>query len=168
MIYLVNTLVASFLTLITVAVLPDFRIFGVVPLLPLFFLISLAYFRKGFEPVAIAALAGFFLDVFSGYPFGLYLATLLFIVVLVRFLFQEGMRSLHLGSYLSIAAGTLVVHFLAQLVLIYLEIKTVPLVALVSFGQFLAVNLVFAIIIYTFDVWYFDKIQEVNDILKRR
>lgn len=168
MIYLLNIFVLGLISFLTLSFLPNLRIFGVIPFLPVLFVLSLSYFRKGFEPVILAAAVGIIFDCFSPYPFGFYLSIFLLAVGLTRFLFQEGMRTLTLGSYLFVSFTVLGVYFFAQIIILYLQKASLGLNLFWAGVAFLGVNLVCVILVYAFSVWYFEAIARLNNYLKRR
>jgi hypothetical protein len=168
MIYFINIFVIYILNLLTLSLFSNLRIFGVVPLIPLFFIISLAYFRKGVEPLLLAAFSGIYLDLFSSYPFGFYLSLFLFAVIVVRYMFQEGMRSLSFWYYFIVCSVTLSVYYLAQIGFLWFEKVKIGVNFIVPVFAGIAVNLICVILIYALANWYFDKITVLADNLKRR
>lgn len=168
MIYLLNIFVLTVFSFLTLSFFPNLRIFGVVPLLPLMFIISLSYFRKGFEPIFLAAVFGVIFDIFSPYPFGLYLSVFLLAAGIVRFMFQEGMRTLTFGSYMLISGIVLSVYYLAQVVILYIQKATFSSDIILATLSFFGVNLLCAILVYAFSGWYFESIASLNNYLKRR
>lgn len=169
MAYLLNILVILLLGIFNFSLLPSFSIFNVVPLLPLFFIIALTYFRKGVEPILLAALAGVFLDFSSSYGFGLYLSLFLGTAVLVRLFFQEGMTELSFISFLAFSLSGLTVYFSLQIFLLYragVDLSFTPLIQ--PFVSFMVVNLVFILIFYPLNTWYFEKIKVLENYQKRR
>jgi hypothetical protein len=168
MIVFLNVIIVLLTALLTLSILPHFSIFFTVPLVPLFFLIPLVYFRKGIEPFLIAAGAGIIFDFFSGYPFGFYLGFFLLVSLIIRILFQEGMRSFTFLHYLILLSVSLVTFYLFQI--IYLVSVGAPF-AIMSLGVILAglaVNIFCGILFYAFNNWYFDKTREIGNYLKRR
>jgi rod shape-determining protein MreD len=153
---------------LTLNVLPHVKILGVVPLLPLFFIIALSYFRKGFEPLIIAALCGIFFDLFSSYPFGLYLILFLLVSSLVRYLFQEGMRNLSFWFFMLLSFFGMSFYYVAQLLMLFREHVTLSWGYLVPIGLGFLVNGVFAFLLYLFSEWYFDRLLMLEEHLKRR
>lgn len=168
MIYFFNIIVLSVMSLLTLSTFNNLRIFGVAPLLPLFFIINLSYYRKGFEPVLLAALAGIYFDLFSAYPFGLYLFLFLGCSVLVRYMFQEGMRSFSFFYFLLISGLSITIYYLAQIVILYFEKATVNIENAIPVLTGIIVNVLCGILIYTFSGWYFEKLKDLENVLKRR
>ena len=168
MITAINIIILSILSFLTVSLFPHFRIMGVVPLIPLFFIIQLSYFRKGFEPLLLAAICGVFLDLFSPYPFGLYLALFLLTAAIVRYFFDEGLRQLSYGHYMLISLSAIFAYFLAQFGLLMLEGVRPTLLSIRPVIWGLLVNGVFASLLYMFGLWYFEWVIKIEDILKRR
>lgn len=168
MIYAINIIVLYALSLLSLTVFSNLRIFGVSPLLPLFFIISLAYFRKGFEPLLLAALAGIYFDLYSSYPFGFYLVLFLFSATVVRFMFQEGMRSLSLWYYALISFGVLFIYYTAQIIYLVTQNVTIGSNFIIPVIAGLAVNLFCVILIYVLSGWYFERLEALGDYLKRR
>lgn len=168
MITILNILVLTVLSFLTVSLSPHFRIFGVVPILPLFFIIQLSYFRKGFEPLLLAALTGIFMDLFSPYPFGFYLALFLLTSVVVRYFFDEGMRKLSYGHFILISLSAISLYYLAQLGILWTEGVKPTFTAVLPVLYGLVVNGVFASLLYLFGLWYFEWILKIEDVLKRR
>lgn len=168
MVYLLNSLILALMSLLSLSVFPHLKIIGVVPLLALFFVIALAYFRKGFEPFLLAAFAGIFFDLYSSYPFGFYLALFLFFCALIRFMFQEGMRTLSFWYFFAMSLLGLLIYYLFQIgYLAFKDIKiTVDFLWPVING--LLVNSVFVLLLYPFNLWYFDRVEMLEDKLKRR
>jgi hypothetical protein len=97
--YILNIIIILLLSLLTLGLLPTVSIANTVPLLPLFFIIALAYFRKGFEPIILAAaMAGIFFDFYSAYQFGFYIIFFILVAVIIRVIYHEGMNSISLAS----------------------------------------------------------------------
>lgn len=168
MVYLLNILVAYLVSQITLSVLPNLRIFGAYPLLPLFLIILLAYHRKGAEPLLIAAFIGIYFDIFSSYPFGFYTFFFLGAVYIVRYMFQEGMRTLSFWHYLVISAASVAIFYTAQLIFLYFEGAGFSLGAVRPVIAGLAINILCAILLYAPAEWYFEKIHSLEQKLKRR
>lgn len=168
MIYLINILTIIFFSLLSLSVFPYLKILGVVPLLVPLFLISLSYFRKGYEPFLLAAFAGFFFDLFSSYPFGYYIFFFLFVSVIVKIMFQEGMRTLSFWYYFLLSSFSLFIFYSSQLVFLYFEKANFTVELLYPILSGLVVNLVCVILLYIFSDWYFDRIASLEDKLKRR
>jgi rod shape-determining protein MreD len=168
MVTILNILILLITAILSTSFLPHFRIFLVIPLLSLFFIIQLTYHRPGFEPLLLAAAAGIYFDLFSPYPFGFYLILFLATAGLVRYLFQEGMRILSFWRYMSIAAIALACYLGAQLI----QLKVIGLYfgneAVVPVLAAILVNLLFAALMYPLGIWYFDKVVVLEDHLKRR
>ncbi|MBW6432110.1 hypothetical protein K0A96_02905, partial [Patescibacteria group bacterium] len=91
--YILNIIVLLLLSLLTLGFLPTVSIANTVPLLPLFFIIALSYFRKGFEPIILAAMAGIFFDLYSAFQFGFYVIFFILIAVIIRVIYHEGINS---------------------------------------------------------------------------
>lgn len=165
MIYLLNIFVLLVLSFLSVSFLPHLRILGALPILPIFFIIPLAYFRKGFEPLILAAFTGIFFDLFSTLPFGFYLVFFLALAAVIRYLFQEGMHHLPFGRYFLFVAIAIIVFEGAQLGFVLNTVRAAIIWPVVAF---LAVNFIFAIIFYIFVNWYFEFLFRLGDKLKRR
>jgi rod shape-determining protein MreD len=168
MITALNILILTGLSFLTVSLFPHFRILGVVPLLPLFFIIQFAYFRKGFEPILLAAVSGIFLDLFSPYPFGFYLLLFLLTATIVRYFFDEGLRRLSYGHYILTASVAILIYYLAQFGMLWFEGVRPTVMAIRPVVSGILINAVFASILYLFGVWYFEEVIKIEDILKRR
>lgn len=169
MVYLINILIMLLLSLLTVSFLPNFTVFGVVPLLPLFFVIGLTYFRKGFEPVLIAALAGVLLDFYSSYGFGLYLTIFLGIAIAVRVFYQEGMKEMSFWSFVIISTASLTLYYLAQVLLLINSEVGIGFVSILKpYALFMLINAVYLLLAYPFNIWYFEKMKVLEDYQKRR
>jgi rod shape-determining protein MreD len=168
MIYILNFLVLSVMSFLTLSFFPSIKIFGVVPLLPLFFIITLSYFRKGFEPIILAAFFGIFFDIYSSYPFGFYLAIFLVTAGAVRYMYQEGMNTFSFMGFNLVAALAILLTLIAQIVLVLIGGAKLGTSLIMPSVAFICVNMIYAILIYAFSVWYFDKISGLEHELKRR
>jgi rod shape-determining protein MreD len=168
MIYTLNILIVFILTSLSLSFFPNLAIFGVAPLLSLFFVILLAYFRKGVEPLILAAFTGIYLDFFSPYPLGLYLMLFLLVAAFVRYFFGEGMNRLSFWYYIAITEFSLLVYYSAQLIFLWTEGVLPKLGDLWPVIIGLLVNSVFAIIVYAAGLRYFDWVTATEDKLKRR
>lgn len=168
MIYLLNIFVLTLLSVFSLSVLPHIRLFGVVPLMVPFFLITLTYFRKGFEPFILAAFTGFFFDLFSSYPFGFYLSFFLFLAVIVKSTFQEGMRSLSFWYYCLFSFLALLIFYGSQIGFLYFQGASLSAQIYKPLLSGLIVNAVCVILLYVFSGWYFDRLNSFEDALKRR
>lgn len=166
--YILNILVLYLTSLLTLSTFPNLRIFGVIPLLTLYFVIALAYYRKGFEPILLAALAGIYFDIYSSYPFGLYFFLFTISALIVRYMFQEGMRSLSFWYYLVICGISLFAYYLFQIIIMYLNKVELGTNLLFPIFSGIAVNLVCVILVFAFSNWYFDKLTTFENKLKRR
>lgn len=166
MIYLINFLVLTILSFLTLSFIP--HLMGFSPILPVYFIILLTYFRKGFEPLLLAALFGIVFDLFSSYPFGFYLVFFLGLAVLIKYMFQEGMRTLSFWFYVFISLFATVLFYLSQALNLFLNKVPFTPKALVPLGWGLLANMVFVILLYVFSDWYFDSINRLEDNLKRR
>ena len=156
-----SILIVIILSLLGLSFVPSVTGLGVAPLLSLFFVIGLTYFKKGAGPILISALSGLILDFFSSSPFGLHLGLFLMVAVVIRLFFQEGMNELPFGHYLAISAGALVAYFAADALFLYFlggGIKILEL--LIPFIKFTVVNLVGCLLVYAFNVKYFDSIMK--------
>ena len=163
-----NIAILAVTTFLTLSFFPHFKIFGAVPLLPLFFVIQLAYYRKGFEPVLLAALTGLFFDLFSPYPFGSYFLLFLVTAGVVRYFFGEGLRALSFWHYLVITAAALILYQGAQLIYLATQGTKLTTGVLLPSVAYLSVNLVFAMLLYAFGLWYFEYVLIIENHLKRR
>lgn len=168
MIYFLNIFTLAVFSFLTLSFFPHLRILGTVPLLPVFFIIPLSYFRKGFEPIFLAAAFGILFDLFSSYPFGFYLSFFLFLAVLVRFFFQEGMRTISFWYFMFLSFISIAVYYFSQIGFLYFTgIKPTTLTIMpIVWG--VVVNLVCAILLYIFSEWYFDLLNRLEDRLKIR
>jgi rod shape-determining protein MreD len=166
MIYLINFLVLTLLSFLTLSFIP--HLMGFAPILPVYFIILLSYFRKGFERLLLAALFGIVFDLFSSYPFGFYLIFFLGLAVLIRYMFQEGMRSLSFWFYFFISFFATVIFYLAQALNLYLNHTIFTFKALIPLGWGLLANIICVVILYIFSDWYFDNLNRLEDNLKRR
>lgn len=168
MIYILNFLVMIFLSFLSLSFLPNLKILGVSPILPIFFIISISNFRKGFEPLLLSAFFGIIFDLYSSYPFGMYLMIFLLISSAVRYMYQEGMKTLSFQSFSIISFITLLGTLILQIIFIYLNDIVINESFIPPSLSFLLVNMIYAILIYVFSVWYFEKIVIIEDKLKRR
>jgi hypothetical protein len=169
MLDILNILVVLVLTIIGVSFLPSITGSGITPLLSLFFIIGLTYFRRGFGPILLAAISGILMDFFSASFFGFHLGIFLLVAVLIRFLFQEGMKELSFGHYLGISAAALVVYFgleIASLAALESNI-TVPGI-LKPFLGFFTANILCAVLVYWFNTKYFEVTKKMEYYQKRR
>lgn len=169
MIYFLNIIIVLLFSFLTLSFFPHLSLLGAVPLLPVFFILLLTYFRKGFEPIILAALTGILFDFFSSYPFGFYLFFFMFLAVLVRFMFTEGLKTLSFWYYILLSFIALAVFYLAQIGYLYATAKiSLSWISLVPVAYGLAVNGVFTLLIYAFSTWYFEFAKKYEDRLKRR
>ncbi len=168
MIYLLNIFLAVLISFLSLSFAPHFRIFGTVPLVMVFFLIALAYFRKGFEPLAIAAFVGFFFDLFSPQPFGFYLLFFLLLVGVIRFLFQEGMKQFSFWYFLMLSLISVLIYYLAQYSILYVEGVRFETINFWPLMLGILVNIGFAIILYAPLERFFDWQKGLEYKLKRR
>ncbi len=168
MIYILNFLMMIFLSFLSLSFLPNLKIFGVAPILPIFFLVALSNFRKGFEPILLAAFFGIIFDIYSSYPFGMYLVIFLLISGAVRYMYQEGMKTLSFQSFSIISFIALVGTITTQILFIYFDKVIIDKSLIIPALSFLLVNMIYAILIYVFSIWYFEKIVSLEDKLKRR
>jgi rod shape-determining protein MreD len=153
---------------LTLSFLPHLRIVGTVPLLPIFFIIPLSYFRKGFEPILLAALFGIIFDLFSSYPFGFYLSFFLFLALLVRFMFQEGMRTISFWYFMFLSFLSVAIYYLSQIGFLFFSGSKPTTETLMPVVWGVVVNMVCAILLYIFSEWYFDLINRLEDRFKIR
>lgn len=168
MIYLLNILLAALISFLALSVAPHFKIFGVIPFVMVFFLIALAYFRKGFEPLAIAAFAGFFFDLFSSLPFGFYLLFFLLLVGVIRFLFQEGMKQLSFWYFAVLSLIVVLIYYLAQYLILYIQGVRFETINFWPLMLAILVNAGFVIILYVPLERFFDWQKGLEYKLKRR
>lgn len=167
--YLFNIIIILLLSLLTLGLLPTVSIANTVPLLPLFFIIALAYFRKGFEPIFLAAMAGIFFDFYSAYQFGFYVIFFILVAVIIRVIYHEGMNSISLARFFIICVLSITFYFLLQLALIGLsDVSILSFEMLKSFGYLVVVNIAWAFIMYFAINWYFDKLKDLENYQKRR
>lgn len=148
--------------------IPSLGIFKAGPLLPLFFIIALSYFRKGFEPLFLAALSGFIFDFFSSYPFGFYLILFLGASLVVRIMFQEGMKELSFYFYLILSVIFLFIYSITEVIIMYLSNVPISVNIFMPILQTIIINITFSFFLYFGIVWYFDKIKDIENVLKRR
>jgi len=169
MIFFLNLLIIFILSAINLGFLPFFSVLNTTALLPLLFIICLAYFRRGFEPFVIAIFAGVMTDVFSVYFFGFYSILFILAVALIRVTFAEGMKDLPFLRYLLMVLVVSTFYYLMQVLVIFLEKITINYTSLLlPFVYLLAFNLLAAIFVYYFSLWYFDKIKLIENYLKRQ
>lgn len=168
MIYIINFLTLSVFSFLTLSFFPHLKIFGVAPLLSLFFIIGLAYFRKGFEPLFLAAVFGILFDINSAYPFGFYLTIFLIAVGTMRYMFQEGMKTFSFASFLLISFVALLSIIVLQVIFVAIDKTSISVLFILPILAFVGVNMVYAILIYAFSNWYFEKIQRLEHKLRRR
>jgi hypothetical protein len=168
MVTLLNIIILALTSILSVSFLPHFRIFLVIPLLSLFFIIQLTYHRPGVEPLLLAAATGIFFDLFSPYPFGFYLVLFLLTAGSVRYFFEEGMRILSFWRYMSISLIVLIGYMSAQLIFLRAGGTNFGTEALLPVLSTLGVNLAFAALMFPLDSWYFEKVIVIEDRLKRR
>lgn len=169
MVYFLNILIIFLLTVFNVSFLHIVEIFGVTPLLPLFVVVALTYFRKGFEPLMLAALSGFILDLFSANPFGFYIILFLSVAALIRFFYQEGMKEMTFMGFALFSFIGILGYYLAELLIIYfsdgyLDIKNIFL----KFLTVLLVNAAWGLVLYFLSVWYFEKTKQIENKMKMR
>lgn len=169
MIEILNIIVVSGLTVLGVSLIPGLAGAGVTPLLSLFFIIGLTYFRGGFWPILIAALSGAMLDFYSASVFGLYLGIFLLIAVFIRFTFQEGMEELSFGHYLAICGVAILLIFVLEILILRFTGASVGFRGMLEpfFGYFV-VNILSAVLVYYFNVKYFEATKKVEYYQKRR
>ncbi len=168
MIYLINFLLMLVLVFFSISFLPSLRILDATPLIPIFFVIALSYFRKGFEPLLLAAFSGIIFDFISPYTFGFYTFLFLGSVLMVRIMFQEGMKELGFLNYILWCSVIIVVYTIVQIVLLYIEKIEIDVSILEPTITTLITNILSALLLYFGLVWYFDKIKTVENVLKRR
>lgn len=169
MIYFLNILILFLFTVLNVSFMHKIEIFGVTPLLPLFLVVALTYFRKGFEPLLLAAFAGFILDNFSASPFGFYIILFLSISAAIRFLYQEGMKEMTITGYAIFSMVGILTYYIAQIGVIYFNDGFLDLQdILLKFITVLLVNAVWGLVLYFPVTWYFEKIKQVENRLKIR
>jgi rod shape-determining protein MreD len=167
--YVLNIIIILLLSLLTLGLLPTVSIANTVPLLPLFFIIALAYFRKGFEPIILAAMAGIFFDFYSAYQFGFYAIFFILVAVIIRVIFHEGMNSISLLRFLTLSGLSITFYFIIQLALIGLSDASILSFEMIkSFGYLVVVNITWAFIMYFAVNWYFDKLKDLENFQKRR
>lgn len=169
MIDILSILIVIVLTFIGTSLVPSLLATNIVPMLSLFFIIGLTYFQRGVGPVLIAALAGLLLDFLSGSVFGLHLGLFLMVAVIIRFLFQEGMKEMSIGHYLAIVVTALLLYFGAEGLILYFEHASLVFGSFVKpFLIFLGVNLTFALLMYLFNLKYFEGLQKLESYQRTR
>ncbi len=169
MIYFLNIFITIILSILSLTFLNNIALFNVTPILPLFYVTSLTYFRKGFEPILLSVLAGLIYDFFSATPFGFYLILFLAIASLVRIFYQEGMKEMTLIGYFSFVSFGLLAMFLGQVaVLFFGDVAFKPLSLLVPFVKTFFVNMLWALLLYFAIIWYFEKVKVLENKLKLR
>jgi rod shape-determining protein MreD len=168
MTYFLNILVLTTLSLFSVSSVPYFSVLHVIPMLSLFFIVGLSYFRDGFEPIILAALVGLFFDLTSVNPFGFYLVLFLSAAALVRYLFQKKMNSLSFWRYYLICGIFVTVGYMAQIVILYFSDVTINFMSFRPLIYSILLNTIFIFAMYFFVEWYFDKMIRIEDKLKRR
>lgn len=169
MIYFANILIIFLLTTFTVSMWPALTATNTVPLLPLFFVIGLTYFRRGVEPLLLAAIAGIILDLYSAYPFGMYLGIFLAIAGLIRIFFYEGLKEMKLSTFTFLCMLGILTMNLAQALMLAIDKVTIEAgtFALLA-ARSILLNLVFVIPLYLAINYYFDKIKKYENYRKRR
>ncbi|MDD3480635.1 MAG: rod shape-determining protein MreD [Patescibacteria group bacterium] len=169
MIYILNILIVFLLTVINVSFLHQVEIFGVTPILPLFLVVALTYFRKGFEPLMLAAFAGFLFDLFSANPFGFYIILFLSVSALIRFLYQEGMKEMTFAGFWIFSLIGITTYYVAQILIIYLNDGYLDIGSIFfRFITVLLVNAAWGLVLYFLSNWYFDKVKQIENRLKIR
>lgn len=166
--FLINFLLTVFLSFLEFSFLPHFKILGTAPFLVIFFIILLAYFRKGFEPFFIASFTGIIFDFFSSYPFGTYLIIFLIWVALVKIIFHEGLKRFPFVPFMIMSFFAIISFYITQTVMLFLEKATITISSWLVYVLGLAVNGICAILLYFFADWYFDKISSLEHKSKRR
>jgi cell shape-determining protein MreD len=167
--YLLNLIIIFLLSALTIGFFPYISPVNTVPLLPLIFLIPLAYFRKGFEPILVAALAGLFFDLYSAYQFGFYIIYFLMVVAIIRVLFHEGLNHISFALFTTIILSAISALFVIQSVIVYLGEASLKITdVLFSFGYLVVINFIAASLIYLGINWYFDKLKELEINSRRR
>jgi len=168
MIYLINIAIAAVLSFLSLSFFPYFKIFGVVPLFVIYFIVALTYFRRGFEPFAMAAFVGIFFDIFSPNPFGFYLTIFLLAAGIVRYIFPEGMNRLSFWYYGGVCLGIVLIYLLAQYGILYMEGVRFEIINFWPLMLSLLVHAFFVIIFYVALEHLFDWEKSLESKLKRR
>jgi cell shape-determining protein MreD len=168
MIDIISIAVIILLTFTSTSLLPGLLATSTVPFLTLFFVVGLAYFQRGFGPMLIAALSGVLLDFISASTFGLHLGLFLFAVVVIRLLFQEGMKEMVFGHYIAVVLSAITLYFVTESLILYFGGVAIDLLYLLkSFAVFIGINFVFAILMYFFNNKYFDYVQKFSHYRKQ-
>lgn len=168
MVSFLNFLVVFISVILSISVFPHFSAFLLTPIFPLFVIVALGYYRKGFEPFILAAIAGILMDLFTSYPFGAFLVFFLLVIAFLRNFFQEGMRTISFWYYFGFTLGF---SLLAQLAEVIFHISNKGLISLNYLwylAGFVAVTSVFSMLFYLFMTWYFEKTEKLENYLKRR
>lgn len=166
--YILNAFILFFLSILTIGLFPYVSFYNTVPFLPLSFVLAISYFRKGFEPILLSALAGLFIDVFSGYGFGFYTIFFLVSAVTVRTIFHEGLNHISFIRYTIINIIAFATLFLVQVMGLYLEKSEFELFSLIlPFLIFVIINLLGSFVLFFGINRYFDKLIEL-DLRRRR
>lgn len=168
MIYILNFLILIVLSIFSLSFFPSLGISASSPLLPLFFIIALSYFRKGFEPIILAAIFGMVFDYFSPYPFGFYIFLFLISVVIVRTMFQEGMKELDFINYIIWSLILSVVYVGVQIIFLFSDKVEISFGIIQPTLMSIITNVLFSFFLYFGIVWYFDRIKVVENVIKSR
>ncbi len=169
MVYLLNILIIFALSALSLGLLPYLSAGNTAALLPLFFVISLSYFRRGFEPIILAAFSGLILDIFSAYQFGFYLLFFLATAAVVKIAYSEGLKEVSFGRYLLLAVLTILPYFALQVLLLRLADVSVDYLLLpLPFLYLIGFGLLTGGLMYYFSSWYFDKVKVLENYQKRR
>ena len=158
-----------FYSALTFGFLPYIKILNVTPFILLYFIVLLTYFRKGFEPILIAAISGIIFDIFSSFGFGFYTLYFLIAAIVIRLLYQEGMREISLFRYLVIILSLLALHYIGKVALLYFDKGSIDLsLYILPMVYFLLINTAFATVFYPINNYYFDKLKQLENYLKRQ
>lgn len=158
MIYFLDTIVNFFLTLLNLGGI-HFEVFGVLPMLSLFYIIALTHFRSGFSPYAQASLSGILLDIFSSGFFGKYLIFFLILVSLEKIMYKEKLSELNINNYYPLVGlGLALIYWSDVAFLKFQGVEVSFLEVLGSFLVFVMVNALWSMMMYFIFKFYFDKI----------
>ncbi|RJO61447.1 rod shape-determining protein MreD [candidate division WS5 bacterium] len=148
MIIALNILIFAAVIFLQTSLLARFDIFGFMPNFALILMISFAFFRKTYEAYIFAFISGLILDILSGGPFGLHIASFMLMVFVSGFIVDEDHTRL---SNVFVSSFAFVMAFLfygALLLYIDFSLKDFSLSGvLFSLGQ-VFVTFVFFILIF--------------------
>lgn len=163
-----NVLVVILLASLELNFLPHIRVFNIVPLILPFYIITISYFRKGFEPFFLASLAGILFDFNSSYPFGTYLIFFLLITAVMKVIFPGEIKNLPFGHFMIMSVVVILTFYIFQSAYLLLSGTTLMWSSWPIFAAGIIINAIYAILVYIFSIWYFEKISDLEHKLARR